>query len=83
MSYSFLNRYCEVKSNLFGTGIITFTGWITQADETCIVIIAENYEQITFKREDLTGSIVVLEEQKEGNTGQMLTEQSMCIIGKN
>jgi hypothetical protein len=62
--YLFIDRYCKVLANIPERGIVTLTGWITFADEQSILLTDENNNHIQIYREQLIGSILVLEEQK-------------------
>jgi len=65
MSYSFTNRYCKLTANLPETGIITITGWIILADKLTLLMMDEYNNHTLIKREQLMGSIVVMEKQKQ------------------
>ena len=89
MSYIFLDRYCKVTANLHGTGpserfirtgIVTITGWIIMADENSILITDEYQNNNHIKREQLIGSIVVMEEQPEP-AWQIKREREVCEVG--
>lgn len=77
MPYLFLNKYCKVTTHLPKEGIITLTGWIIQADKYAISLIDEDNNYHLIKREQMAGSIVVLEGQKEMN----VIEMQMCEGG--
>jgi hypothetical protein len=53
-----------VTANLPEKGITTLIGWITLADEHSLFVMDENDNHTLIQREQLIGSIVVLEEQK-------------------
>jgi hypothetical protein len=65
MNYHFINRYCNVSVSPEAGVIIQLTGWITYANPCMLLLTDEEGDEIPISREDLTGSIVVVEEQRE------------------
>lgn len=61
--YLFLDKYCKVTANL-EYGETNLTGWIISADAETILLLDEQDNETTIAREQLVGSIVVLEGQK-------------------
>jgi hypothetical protein len=78
MSYSFVDRYSTLTANLPQTGIVTLTGWIILADEFTLLMTDECNNHTLIKREQLVGSIVVLEKQRKRNGLEILSEKGMC-----
>ena len=87
MSYCFINRYCTVSLSPEAGVIVHLTGWITYANHEMLLLTDEAGDEIPISREDLIGSIVVLEEQKNlriMNTDFRITkEKEVSDIGNS
>lgn len=65
MCYHFINKYCELAIEPEPGIQMHLHGWITYANPNMLLLTDEEGDEIPIDRNDLSGSIVVMEEQQD------------------